>query len=278
MTANEKTNAHSASPKGSESVSLVTDAMVTAARMAYGTQPLAERGHERMRTAVEAALAARQAVAVPGAPASCKHCGESSLEWFSHVRVLNDVQQGRLNTHDVGCVFVLGCTECSATLHVVKADAIAALLVTTSPLHVVDPAPRPMDTAPRDGTMVRLLVQFTEHATEDTAEPAWTIGANNGEHDGGDLWCFAGWCWTHDHFTEGKGTPVGWLPLISNCDALPEPQQRYFFSEAMRNRVQAALNRVTTGHAPMRIPVDDTDVDVVLADVLAHITSQAGAK
>lgn len=87
---------------------------------------------------------------------------------------------------------------------------------TAPPAQGIDLVPRPMDTAPRDGTMVRLLVQFTEHATEDTDGPAWTIGANNGEHDGGDLWCFAGWCWTHDHFTEGKGTPVGWLPLIDD--------------------------------------------------------------
>ncbi len=92
----------------------------------------------------------------------------------------------------------------------------------TPPAQGIDLVPRPMDTAPRDGTMVRLLVQFTEHATEDTDGPSWTIGANNGEHDGGDLWCFAGWCWTHDHFTEGKGTPVGWLPLIDGqLDAAP---------------------------------------------------------
>lgn len=76
--------------------------------------------------------------------------------------------------------------------------------------------PRPMETAPRDGTMLRLLVQFEEHATEDTDGPAWTIGANSFDETGEDLWQFAGWCWTHDHFTEGKGTPVGWLPLIDS--------------------------------------------------------------
>ncbi len=92
----------------------------------------------------------------------------------------------------------------------------------TPPAQGIDLGPRPMDTAPRDGTMVRLLVQFTAHATEDTDGPSWTIGANNGEHDGGDLWCFAGWCWTHDHFTEGKGAPIGWLPLIDGQrDAAP---------------------------------------------------------
>lgn len=79
--------------------------------------------------------------------------------------------------------------------------------------------PRPMETAPRDGTMVRLLVQFDEHATEDIEGPAWTIGANNFDNEGDegqDRWKFAGWCWSHDHFTEGKGTPIGWLPLVGN--------------------------------------------------------------
>lgn len=72
---------------------------------------------------------------------------------------------------------------------------------------------RPMEMAPRDGSMLRLLVQFEEHATEDTTEPAWTIGAYS---EGADCWQFAGWCWTHDHFTEGRGAPVGWLPMLDD--------------------------------------------------------------
>ena len=92
----------------------------------------------------------------------------------------------------------------------------------TPPAQGIDLGPRPMDTAPCDGTMVRLLVQFTDNATEDTDGAAWTIGANNHDHDGEDVWKFAGWCWTHDHFTEGTGTPVGWLPLIDGQrDAAP---------------------------------------------------------
>lgn len=93
------------------------------------------------------------------------------------------------------------------------------------PARGIDLEPRPMNTAPRDGTMIRLLVQFREHATEDKPGPAWTIGACN-DYNVGELewggWQFAGWCWTHDHFTEGKGMPVGWLPLIDGqCDAAP---------------------------------------------------------
>lgn len=77
-------------------------------------------------------------VTVPGAPTSCRHCDSTDLKWFAHVRTLNDVQQGRLNTHDVGCVFVLGCEECSETLRVVKADDIAALLNAAPPVHARD--------------------------------------------------------------------------------------------------------------------------------------------
>lgn len=97
------------------------------------------------------------------------------------------------------------------------AAELQAALATRQP--VGQPVPREMETAPRDGTMVRLLVQFEENPTEDSFEPAWTIGACNDDNVGEDErvgWKFAGWCWTHDHFTEGKGTPVGWLPLIDS--------------------------------------------------------------
>ena len=89
---------------------------------------------------------------------------------------------------------------------------------------------RPMETAPRDGTMVRLLVEFEDHATEDTEGPAPTIGANSFGDTGEDRWRFAGWCWTHDHFTEGEGTPVGWLPMLD--DAQPAAQQGDVVKEA----------------------------------------------
>lgn len=71
-----------------------------------------------------------------------------------------------------------------------------------------------LDTAPRDGTMVRLLVDYSEgeHPLEDTHDEAWTIGFNNDVNDGQDTWKFAGWCWSQDHFTEGKGRVLGWLP------------------------------------------------------------------
>jgi hypothetical protein len=57
---------------------------------------------------------------------SCKECGSNDLSWQTHNRVDNGVQQNRLNTNDVICVFVLGCNACSETLAVVNADKVAA--------------------------------------------------------------------------------------------------------------------------------------------------------
>lgn len=89
------------------------------------------------------------------------------------------------------------------------------------------PCWRDMSSAPRDGTMLRLLVEFEEHSTEDE-DQAPTIGANNFDNDEVDEWKFSGWCWTHDHFVEGKGVPVGWLPMfddpkVTNSTEQPAP-------------------------------------------------------
>lgn len=72
-----------------------------------------------------------------------------------------------------------------------------------------------MATALPDGTMLRLLVEFEDHSTED-ADQAPAIGANNFDNDEIDEWKFAGYCWTHDHFVDGKGNPVGWLPMFDS--------------------------------------------------------------
>ena len=80
---------------------------------------------------------------------------------------------------------------------------------------------RPITTAPRDGTLVLLLVDFEENSLEDTPNSVRTIGHNNFDHDHENLWQFAGWCWTHDCYTQGVGVPTGWLPFT----ALAQPVQ-----------------------------------------------------
>jgi hypothetical protein len=71
----------------------------------------------------------------------------------------------------------------------------------------------PLEDAPTDGSIIRLLVEFEDHSLEDSRKPVQTIGLCTYDGTGEKRWQFAGWCWTHDHFTEGVGIPVGWLPF-----------------------------------------------------------------
>jgi len=58
----------------------------------------------------------------------CRVCGGASLTWDTVNRVRNGIQQNRLNTQDVECIFYLGCDDCSETLALVKADTVAEKL------------------------------------------------------------------------------------------------------------------------------------------------------
>lgn len=59
---------------------------------------------------------------------ACKECGSTALTWQTSIVNRSSVQQGRLNTHDVECVFILGCDHCSETLATVSADNVASLM------------------------------------------------------------------------------------------------------------------------------------------------------
>jgi hypothetical protein len=136
-----------------------------------------------------------------------------------------------------------------------------------------DPKWRDMDTAPRDGTLLRLLVEFDEHSTEDS-DQAPTIGANNFDHDGLDEWKFAGWCWTHDHFTEGKGTPVGWLPLMND----PVVITPHSPAEHLHGNYGALKNHCIAAIKASGIPVDDCafdgpDLFALMIDLTKHLQS-----
>lgn len=76
--------------------------------------------------------------------------------------------------------------------------------------------PHSMSGAPRDGTIVRLLVKYDRDdgwSPLEDADEAWSIGFNSLENTGEDRWQIVGWDWSSDRFTEGVGTPIGWLPF-----------------------------------------------------------------
>ena len=81
-----------------------------------------------------------------------------------------------------------------------------------------DGNPRPIETAPKDGTMLRLLVDYegVENwmpLTDDNQ--SWTIGFNTLEDTGDDEWIIAGWNWSQDCFGTGEGKVIGWLPFAA---------------------------------------------------------------
>ncbi len=59
---------------------------------------------------------------------ACKECGSTDISWQTSNVVKNGIQQGRLKTEDVKCLFVLGCNYCSETLALLSADKVADLL------------------------------------------------------------------------------------------------------------------------------------------------------
>ena len=83
---------------------------------------------------------------------------------------------------------------------------------------------QPIASAPRDGTLLLLLCRESDEERAGTeyntnpveGEELWrTIGLNSLENTGVDEWQMAGWCWSHDHFTEGNGVPMRWMHLPS---------------------------------------------------------------
>lgn len=58
----------------------------------------------------------------------CRECGSESLTWDTHSKTDSGVPEGRLRSHEVKCLFVLGCDDCSETLAILSADRVAGLL------------------------------------------------------------------------------------------------------------------------------------------------------
>lgn len=58
----------------------------------------------------------------------CRECGSERHSWATHSKTDSGVPEGRLRSHEVKCLFVLGCDDCSATLAIFSADRVAGLL------------------------------------------------------------------------------------------------------------------------------------------------------
>ena len=74
---------------------------------------------------------------------------------------------------------------------------------------------RPIETAPRDCTLMLLRCSPAEDALHPTEDgEAWrTIGCCMRYPDGGEEWQMAGWHWTQCRFVGGEGAPTHWQPL-----------------------------------------------------------------
>ena len=83
---------------------------------------------------------------------------------------------------------------------------------------------KPLDTAPKDHTMIWLLVDYSDEGRNPLEDEilGWTIGFNGEEHTGISQWQFTGWNWQQDCFTEGFGKVVGWYPL-TRPNTIPIP-------------------------------------------------------
>ena len=73
---------------------------------------------------------------------------------------------------------------------------------------------RPIETAPKDGSSVLLLVEDSDYPLEDERATA-TIGAygTEGGTEFDQTWNFAGWDWCQDRYVRVNGTPTHWMPL-----------------------------------------------------------------
>lgn len=99
-------------------------------------------------------------------------------------------------------------------------DLRAAFASSAAPGGVLPSEWQPMDSAPKDGTIIELVVDYTDGSGPlMDAILACTIGWNGFDDHGVDEWHFAGWDWCQDYVCAGSGTPVAWRPSRLNaCD------------------------------------------------------------
>ncbi|WP_454919265.1 hypothetical protein [Xanthobacter sediminis] len=127
----------------------------------------------------------------------------------------------------------------------------------------------PMDCAPKDGTWVALLIDYSgadeAYPLEDSAEPGWTLGANNFKHTGIDEWIWMGWDWQQDCICETRaGKPIAWAQF--NPAARPagwSPTHRHVkrgstYRVIGEAEAQVSVGRKIIGAGVVR-PIEDGD-------------------
>ena len=125
--------------------------------------------------------------------------------------------------------------------------------------------PLPMDTAPKDGTMLRLLVQFENCSFDDSNLPCWVCGFNLADNTGEDKWQFPGWSWVHDYILDASddGKPIGWLPMLATQQEA-QPQGEVFARIEFRRGTPGKENDMPTVVSCNWLP--DGVYEVYLAD------------
>lgn len=103
-----------------------------------------------------------------------------------------------------------------------RAETAEAALAAPQPVAVTV---LPIELAPRDSTMLWLLVDYSGdgHNPLEDAIQAWTIGFNSLTDTDVDKWEFAGWSWEQDCFTQGYGEVIGWRHLDVHIDPSATP-------------------------------------------------------
>ena len=115
-----------------------------------------------------------------------------------------------------------------------------------------------MDDVPKDGRMLILVVPLGgDHAIDDnTSGYGLTVGHNNFDNDGNDVWQYVGWCWDHDHYVHisvenGVSTPpvnpgpIGYaeMPVLISEDGVEVNfRQRQAIERAENSKWRAKLD------------------------------------
>lgn len=128
---------------------------------------------------------------------------------------------------------------------------------------------RPALTAPRDGTLVRLLLDYSDEENwvplEDKIQ-AWTIGCNTLADTGDDEWIIVGWDWSQDCWCEGSGKIIGWLPFVPQAPADATAALARIVREAEARGMERAADRARVYASNYEQSSDGRNTFILLAE------------